>query len=211
MVGQVPHVLCVSRRRGSVRRPVCLSLRPPSLSGASRLWPVINDTTEGAQLARHPVGFLLWQGRPPLSALALGWWHTWEHARLLGRRGSCPLPSSAASAFPTPHRHAFPAPSPRGPLVLRSPHQSAFVRRICASTFASPCFSHALPMYPSLLRSSALPCLPVPRSHTATSPFTYRRALSSGVRGSDLRPTSPGDLGPRRSQSRWCCPSGGAY
>ena len=104
--------------------------------------------------------------------------------------------SSATSAFSTPTATHFPPPSPLGPLVLRCPHPDAFFRRICTSIFVSLC---SVMHCRCVLLSSGhqlMPCIPVPRSFTATSPFTYPRAHSFVVRGTDLRPTSPGDLGP---------------
>ena len=52
LVGLVPRMLCVSRRRSLVHAGVPAHALF-SLSCASRLVPVTNDTTEGARLARH--------------------------------------------------------------------------------------------------------------------------------------------------------------
>ncbi len=76
----------------------CQLMLPSRSCGASRLRAVINDTTE-ARPARHH-GPL--QGLRPLSALAVRWWHTWEPARLRGRRVSSMVPPSlmrSSSAF----------------------------------------------------------------------------------------------------------------
>ncbi len=170
--------------------------------------PVINDTTEGAQLARHPVGLRLWQGRPPLSALALGWWHAWEPARLLGRRGSCPLHPPPHLHSPLPTATHFPPPSPLGPLVLRCPHPDAFFRRICTSIFVSLCSSctadvsfspPVISLCPAILYRGRSPPLPLSPIHVL---------ILSGCVALTCGPRPQATLGPRRSRYRRHCPSG---